>query len=64
MHVISRKTLRLFWEQHPESESALVRWFKILERTDFATFEALRATFPTADKETGRRDDGLSPGTA
>jgi adenylosuccinate lyase len=30
MHVISRKTLRQFWEQHPDSESALVRWFKIM----------------------------------
>jgi mRNA interferase HigB len=50
MHVISRKSLRLFWEQHPDSENALARWFKIMERNDFATFEALRATFPTADK--------------
>ena len=50
MHVISRKTLRQFWEQHPDSESALVRWFKIMQRHDFASFETLRTTFPTADK--------------
>jgi len=50
MHVISRKTLLLFWEQQPDSESALARWFKIVQRTDFATFEALRAAFPSADK--------------
>jgi mRNA interferase HigB len=50
MHVISRKTLRQFWEQHPDSESALVRWFKIMQRQDFASFETIRATFPTADK--------------
>jgi mRNA interferase HigB len=50
MHVISRKSLRLFGEQHPDSESALARWFKIMQRSDFASFEALRATFPTADK--------------
>jgi len=50
MHIISRKTLRQFWEQHPDSESALVQWFKIMQRRDFASFETLWATFPTADK--------------
>jgi len=50
MHVISRKMLRQFWTQHPDSEKPLVRWFKIMQRTDFTTFEILRATFPSADK--------------
>jgi len=50
MHVISRKTLREFWEQHPDSESSLSRWFKLMENTDFTSLEDLRATFPTADK--------------
>ena len=49
MHVISRKTLRQFWAQHPDSEHALTRWFKIMQRHDFTSFETLRATFPTAD---------------
>ena len=50
MHVISRKALRQFWEHHHDSESALSRWFKIMQRHDFDSFEALRATFPSADK--------------
>ena len=50
MHVISRKALRQFWEKYPDSESALARWFKIMQGSDFATFNELRATFPTADK--------------
>ena len=50
MHVISRKALRQFWERHPDSESALVRWFRIMERTDFTDFEGLGAAFPSADK--------------
>jgi mRNA interferase HigB len=49
MHVISRKALTSFWERHPESRAALVRWFKIVQRTDFASFAELRATFPSAD---------------
>jgi mRNA interferase HigB len=50
MHIISRKTLCQFWEQHPDSESALVRWSQIMQRHDFTSFASLRATFPTADK--------------
>ncbi len=50
MHVISRKALRQFWEEHPDSENALARWFKIMQRNEFANLNALRATFPTADQ--------------
>jgi mRNA interferase HigB len=49
MHVISRKALRQFWEQHPDSQSALSRWFRIMERSNFGNLNELRATFPTAD---------------
>jgi mRNA interferase HigB len=49
MHVISRKALRSFWETHPNSESSLRRWHKVLSTTNFANFAALRETFPSAD---------------
>jgi len=49
MHVISRKTLRQFWERHPGTEISLARWFKIMEQTDFKNFAELRSVFPTAD---------------
>lgn len=50
MHVISRKPLRDFWLQHPDSEASLARWFKIVEHNDFHTFDELRAVFPSADQ--------------
>lgn len=50
MHVISRKTLRQFWTEHPDSQTALVRWFKVVEHTEFGSFGELRAAFPSADK--------------
>lgn len=49
MHVISRKALRLFWERHPDSQTALARWLKVMRHTDFRSFSELRATFPSAD---------------
>ena len=39
----------MFWEKHPESKGALARWFKIASATEFADFDVLRKTFPSAD---------------
>lgn len=50
MHIISRKTLRQFWEKHPNSRSSLSRWYKIVSKSEFGSFDELRATFPSADK--------------
>jgi mRNA interferase HigB len=50
MHVISRKALRQFWEQYPDSHTALTRWFKVMRHTEFLNFSELRAAFPSADK--------------
>lgn len=50
MHVISRKALQTFWTRHPDSKTALVRWFKVMEQTDFRTLNELTATFPNADQ--------------
>lgn len=49
MHIISRKVLRQFWEKHPDSETALIRWFKLMNSATFQTFEELRFVFPSAD---------------
>jgi mRNA interferase HigB len=49
MHLITRKTLRTFWQQHPDSQTALERWSQIIERNKFDSFTQLRATFPNAD---------------
>ena len=50
MHIISRKALKQFGERHPDSMKPLSRWFKIMEKNDFVSFNDLRDTFPTADK--------------
>jgi mRNA interferase HigB len=50
MHIISRKMLREFWQRHPDSETALARWFKIVHQSDFGSLQDLRTVFPSADK--------------
>ena len=49
MHIIARKALRDFWERFPDSETPLLRWYKIVERSTFTNFSELRITFPSAD---------------
>jgi mRNA interferase HigB len=49
MHVISRRTLREFWQQYPDAEGPLRRWLDIARRAEWSDFAALRRDFPTAD---------------
>jgi mRNA interferase HigB len=49
MHIISRKILRQFWQKYPDSETALIRWFKLVNLAKFQNFEELRAVLPSAD---------------
>ncbi|NET57964.1 MAG: type II toxin-antitoxin system HigB family toxin [Symploca sp. SIO2E6] len=49
MHIISRKALRQFWENYPDSEAALIRWFSLINSARFQTFDELRSVFPSAD---------------
>jgi mRNA interferase HigB len=50
MHVISRKRLNEFVEQHPEAKASLAHWYRLTKQGDFATFVELRAVFPAADQ--------------
>ena len=50
MHVISRKRLNEFAESHPDARSSLAHWFKLIKRSDFPNFVALRTAFPSSDQ--------------
>ena len=50
MHIISKKALKDFWEEYPDSEIPLKTWFKIVKASKYASFNHLRQTFKTADK--------------
>ena len=49
MHIISKKALREFWKQYPNSQTSLMRWFKLMTKNSFGNFTELRAVFPSAD---------------
>jgi mRNA interferase HigB len=49
MHIITRKRLNVFAEQHPETKSALERWYREMKRRTFASFAEVQSVFPAAD---------------
>ena len=49
MRVISRRALREFWEVHSAAKGPLTAWFRVMQSTDFADFNAIRKTFGAAD---------------
>jgi mRNA interferase HigB len=49
MRVISRRALREFWELHPQAKEPLAAWFRLMERNEFADFNAVKGTFGAAD---------------
>ena len=50
MHVISRKRLNTFAEQHPDSATPLAEWYRLMKHNTFSSFSELRTLFPAADK--------------
>lgn len=49
MHIITKTRLVEFWTGHPNAESPLKEWYRIVSKTDFADFNELKATFRSAD---------------
>lgn len=49
MRIISRKTLREFWDKHDQSEGPLREWEALAEAADWRTIADVRRTFPHAD---------------
>lgn len=49
MHIISKRRLREFWEEHREAEKPLINWFKTVDKTVWKDFSDVRKTFNHAD---------------
>jgi mRNA interferase HigB len=50
MHIISRKRLNEFAEQHPDAKSSLARWYRLMRQGRFTNFIELQTAFPSADQ--------------
>jgi mRNA interferase HigB len=48
MHVISRKKLREFWQQHDDATLQLAAWFKVAESAQWTQWADVTHTYPKA----------------
>ncbi len=55
MRVISRKTLRDFWEKHADAEQPLKAWFHETKAARWKSFTAIKARYRSADALPGNR---------
>jgi mRNA interferase HigB len=49
VHVITLKRIREFWQQHPDAEEPLRRWYRIATRAQWQNLADTRRDFPHAD---------------
>ncbi|NEP77548.1 MAG: type II toxin-antitoxin system HigB family toxin [Okeania sp. SIO3B3] len=49
MRIISRRTLREYWEKHSNAKPGLLLWYNRVSSAEFQNFNDLRQTFPSAD---------------
>jgi len=49
MHIISKKRLREFWSEFPESELALRAWYRTVKHVHWKKFADIRNTFNSVD---------------
>ncbi|MCX5663046.1 MAG: type II toxin-antitoxin system HigB family toxin [Planctomycetota bacterium] len=49
MRVISLKSLKAFWQRHPDAEAPLRAWHKCTAAAQWTNFVAVRQTFASAD---------------
>jgi mRNA interferase HigB len=48
MHILSKATLRTFWEKYPAAELPLRTWFKDVSAANWATPNDVKAQYGTA----------------
>lgn len=55
MRIIARRTLREFWERHPDAEQPLRAWYAEVEAEDWDAPTHLTARYPKASIVPGNR---------
>ncbi len=49
MHIISRKTLRVFSLLHPDAQPGLDHWYRVARHAEWSDITDVRLAFPHAD---------------
>ena len=55
MKIISRQTLKQFWERHVDAEEPLKAWFREASRSNWYSPDDIKKRYPSADILPGNR---------
>lgn len=55
MRIVAKRTLREFWQRHPDSEEALLAWYREARNEDWNTPADVKARYPMASIVAGNR---------
>ena len=55
MRIIARSALRAFWERHPDSEQALLAWYREVKQADWDMPSKVKSRYPSASIVAGNR---------
>jgi mRNA interferase HigB len=55
MRIIAKRTLREFWERHPNTEEPLLAWYREVEQEDWDTPAKVKAKYRSASIVAGNR---------
>jgi mRNA interferase HigB len=55
MHLIKHKTLRQFWERHPDAEQPLREWYKTIKQGEWRSWQDVKAVFAALSVLKGNR---------
>ena len=48
MRIIAKRTLREFWERHPDAEEPLLSWYREVEQEDWDSPATVKETYRSA----------------
>jgi len=55
MRIIATKTIREYWEKHPETEPSLKAWVQEVQQSSWVTPQALKMKYRNASVLSGKR---------
>ena len=55
MRIIAKRTLREFWERHPDARQPLQDWYETVGNADWAAPHQVRLRYPSASIISGNR---------
>ncbi|SEA11104.1 mRNA interferase HigB [Porphyromonadaceae bacterium NLAE-zl-C104] len=55
MKVVSRRTLKKYYEESPQAKNALEMWYKIVKRAEWTCFADIKKDFNSADSVGNQR---------